>query len=237
MYFPWLGLFDQLRLADMYCHYDDVQLSRGFCNRVQLIRQRKSRFVTVPLVKRSQKQLICKSRVSYEKDWIAAHRSNLIESLGKAPFFQHALSIFDEVHKNQATFLHQINRKGILKVAEYLELIEGKTFYDSIDLKTNHTSSHRLLEICKALEAKVYLTGHGALKYLDHELFEQNDVEVFYIKYRFSNYKKDKSEYTPFVSILDPISYLGESAQKSMKSEMVNWRDAMKDPDYLLPKQ
>ena len=235
MYFPWLGLFEQIRLADMYCHYDDVQLSRGFYNRVQLIRKQKPHFMSVPIKKRRQKQMICDSIVSEDSDWISDHRSNLFESLGSAPYFSQALSLFNQVHEKPENFLHQINRKSILEIADYLNLTKNKKFFDSSTINTKHKSSTRLLEICKNLEANIYLTGHGALKYLDHTLFEENGVEVFYVKYRFSSYTKNKSEYTPFVSSLDPISYLGKDAQKSMKSQIVNWRDAIKNPIDLLP--
>ena len=35
MYFPWIGIFEQIRLADVFVFYDDVQFTRGFINRVQ----------------------------------------------------------------------------------------------------------------------------------------------------------------------------------------------------------
>ena len=37
MLFPWVGLFEQIRLADVFVHYDDVAFSKGsFFNRVQI---------------------------------------------------------------------------------------------------------------------------------------------------------------------------------------------------------
>ena len=36
MYFPWVGLLEQVCSADCFVHYDDVQYVRGFCNRVQM---------------------------------------------------------------------------------------------------------------------------------------------------------------------------------------------------------
>ena len=38
MFLPWVGLFEQVRLADVFIHYDDVQLPQGgnFMSRVQL---------------------------------------------------------------------------------------------------------------------------------------------------------------------------------------------------------
>ena len=37
MFLPWIGLFEQVRLADRFIHYDDVQLPQGrsFISRVK----------------------------------------------------------------------------------------------------------------------------------------------------------------------------------------------------------
>jgi hypothetical protein len=80
MYFPWCGLIDQIRLADVFVHYNDVQLSRGFYNRVQVKTPQGTTLITVPLQKKHQNQLINKSYISYESDWIESHRSILINS-------------------------------------------------------------------------------------------------------------------------------------------------------------
>ena len=50
MLFPWVGLFEQIRLADVFVYYDDVAFSKGsFFNRVQIKTSRGSKWLTVPL--------------------------------------------------------------------------------------------------------------------------------------------------------------------------------------------
>src|SRR5690606_29856763 len=50
MYFPWVGQLEQLRLADTFVFYDDVQFSKGsFSNRVQIKTEAGMRWMTVPL--------------------------------------------------------------------------------------------------------------------------------------------------------------------------------------------
>lgn len=78
--------------------------------------------MSVPIKKSRQKQMICDSIVSEDSDWILDHRSNLFESLGSAPYFSQALSLFNQVHEKEENFLHQINRKSVLEVADYLNL-------------------------------------------------------------------------------------------------------------------
>ena len=74
MYFPWCGLFDQIRMADVFVHYDDVQLSRGFYNRVQVKTADGISWMSVPLKCKRQKQNIDQSKISYDHDWVSKHR-------------------------------------------------------------------------------------------------------------------------------------------------------------------
>ena len=50
MLFPWIGLMEQIRLADVFVHYNDVQFSKGsFVNRVQIKTSQGTKWMTVPL--------------------------------------------------------------------------------------------------------------------------------------------------------------------------------------------
>ena len=50
MFFPWVGFLEQMRLADVYVHYDDVQFSKGsFTNRVQIKTPEGFIWLTAPL--------------------------------------------------------------------------------------------------------------------------------------------------------------------------------------------
>ena len=55
--------------------------------------------------------MICDSIVSEDSDWISDHRSNLFESLGSAPYFSKALSLFNQVHEKPENFLHKLIEK------------------------------------------------------------------------------------------------------------------------------
>jgi hypothetical protein len=236
MYFPWLGHFELFRLADVYCHYDDVQLSRGFYNRVQVITDGVTELISVPLTKKKQRQLISQSLLQINDTWISKHRNKLRESLRKAPFFNCAIEIFNGVYNESHELLQNINRLSILKICDFLDLSRSTITSDSCGMHRNLSGSARLLAICKDLGADVYLTGHGGLNYLDHESFEKNGVEVHYIKYRFEQYEKLNSIYSPFVTSLDPIAYLGKEAKLTMQSEMIHWREALNNIDDLKAK-
>ena len=182
MYFPWCGLIDQVRLSDIFVHYNDVQLSRGFYNRVQVKTPQGTTLITVPLRKKHQNQLINESYISYESNWIESHRSILINSYRKTKFIDDAISIFDKVHSEKFEMLSDLGKASIQALSAYFQVDKSVKFIDSASLGIDGSSSQRLHDITKSLGGNIYLTGHGALKYLDHNLFESSGVEVRYMK-------------------------------------------------------
>ena len=83
MYFPWIGFFDLIRLSNAFVHYDDVELTRGLFNRVQVKTPHGTKMLTVPLKKGARDRLINQSLISYESDWVVKHRATLLHSYQK----------------------------------------------------------------------------------------------------------------------------------------------------------
>ena len=100
-------------------------------------------------------------------------------------------------------------------------------FLHSADLGVGGASSCRLRDITAALGGTVYLTGHGALNYLDHSIFEDRAIEVRYMDYRVGPWPQDHGEFTPFVTALDALAYLGPQAATAFHSTTLHWSEAL----------
>lgn len=235
MYFPWCGFLDQIRLADIFVHYDDVQLSRGFYNRVQVKTSQGISWLTVPILDRNKRQNINECRISYEEDWLAKHRAILVNAYRKAKFFEDMISLFDSVHSTRYKFLHELTRSSIFALVDYFELNESTRFVSSEDLSISGKGSQRLLDITQAVAGSVYLTGHGALNYLDHTLFDERNIEVSYMQYKISPYEQFSGKFTPYVTALDAIAHLGKGANQILNSGIIDWRSAIERVDTLRP--
>ena len=235
MYFPWLGLFEQMRFANAFVHYDDVQFARGFYNRVQVKTPQGTTMLTVPLKDKHQGQKINESLISYDTDWVSQHRTTLISSYQKAKHLDDAVAIFDHVTGRGHQMLSDLSRASVMGIADYLGLVDKRDFFTSSDLAIAGTSSQRLLEISEALGARTYLTGLGALHYLDHELFEAHNVDVRYMKYQIDPYQQVFPPFTPYVTALDAIAHLGHSAIDVFNSSTLDWRSALERPSELRP--
>lgn len=222
MFFPWLGIFEQIRLADTFVHYDDVQLPQGrsFITRVQIKTSQGVRWLTVP-VRRTGRN-INEVIIDESQDWRKIHLGTLRHAYGRAPFKDEMLELVCEVYEARVGSLADFNCLGIECLARYLGL--QKPFLRSSSLDIGSSSSERLLNIVKALAGDVYVTGHGARNYLNHELFERSAVRVEYMQYRLAIYPQQHGDFTPYVSVLDAIANLGPRTTDLITSQAVYWR-------------
>lgn len=225
MYFPWIGLLEQIRICDAFVYYDDVQFARGFFNRVQIKTGQGIRWLTVPLLDWRRGQLINEVRIDNSQDWRRSHRDQLRQAYASAPFLRDLLALVDDVFSNDFEIIGDLARASTDALISYFPAIgEGKKFSTSSSMGIAGASSQRLIDICSALTAKTYLTGHGARHYLDHEGFESQGIAVEYIDYGLDEYTQSHGEFTPYVSSLDLVAHCGPNGLKHIRGKPIPWR-------------
>lgn len=229
MYFPWVGLLEQIRLADIFIHYDDVQYARGFYNRVQLKTANGSKWITVPLSNHHRGQRIDEVLIDNQTDWRSQHIDTLKQAYIKAPYRDEMLALVDEVFTKSATYLSDVSRESIHALVRYFNLDNKVQFISSSDMNVPGASSQRLHNLCVAVGADIYVTGHGALNYLDYDLFERSGIKVEYMKYNMTPYPQLHGVFTPYVSALDLVANCGQEGASVIASKPIYWKDFLNE--------
>lgn len=229
-YFPWAGYIEQIALADHFVHLDDVQLPQGrsFVKRVQIKTPEGIKWMTAPTQK-THKAKICDVQLAQDTGWQDKHLALLEHSLGRAPHAKDALDIAAQALEANPTSLADLNICGEETVARYFGL--STTFSRSSAMSIASTSTQRLVDIMLAVEGEVYITGHGAKNYLDHELFEAHDIRVEYMKYDRTPYPQLWGEFTPYVSVLDLIANQGQAGRDALTSRSIGWREFLAEAE------
>lgn len=226
MLFPWVGLFEQIRLSDYFVFYNDVQFSKGsFTNRVQLKLQDKQVWMTIPLKRFLLGDTINSICVSERENWREKHLNMLERCYSSAPYYKEMIDLVKNVYKNKTDKLSDLVCSSIMVVCDYYSLYSGNEFYWSSKLDVGGASSERVLEIVKLFKGDKYVTGHGAKNYLNHNLFEESNVRVEYMQYELKEYKQIVGDFTPYVSILDLIANYGQQGKQFIVSNAVYWKD------------
>jgi len=231
MYFPWVGFLEQLRLADLFVLYDDVQFSKGsFTNRVQIKTAAGPRWLTVPLPGIRLGQRIDEVCLDERRDWRAQHRDMLWQAYRKAPFVADMLALVDDVFNRPATTLSELSHASVLALADYFGLAVHLRQLNAAAMGIDGSGSQRVLDIVRAVGGTVYITGHGARNYLDHQAFEDAGIAVHYMDYRRLAYPQLHGEFTPYVSALDLVANCGREGARYIQSTTLEWKKFIHEP-------
>lgn len=226
MFFPWVGMLEQIRLADCYVNYDDVQFSKGsFVNRVQIKAAGGTTWLTVPLRGLSLGQTIAEVAIDTSKNWQRQHLQTLRQAYATAPFLKDMLALVEQVYAGASATIGELSERSLMALCVYFGLDHNKRFLQISDLNVPGQSSQRVLDIVALLDGDRYITGLGAAKYLDHPAFDDAGIRVEYMAYRKEAYPQLHGEFTPYVSALDLIANTGADGAKYIASGTTYWRE------------
>ena len=224
MYFPWVGMLEQMRLADVFVHLDDAQFSKGgFFNRVQLKTAEGTPWFTVPLAENKLGQLLNEMRMA-EHDWRRKQLATLKQTYAATPHVEEMLGLVESVFKNEHESLAALSAASVEMLAEFFEITPKEIQWSSA-MGVEGTGSARVLAVCEALGAERYVTGHGAREYLNHESFEAAGIRVEYLDYQKREYPQLHGAFTPFVSALDLAANCGRAGREVIDSDTIYWKD------------
>ncbi|HEY8035034.1 MAG TPA: WbqC family protein [Methylobacter sp.] len=226
MFFPWVGMFEQIRLSDVFVYYGDVQFSKGsFTNRVQIKTAQGVKWLTVPLESVSLGQAIDDVKINDSTNWRRQHLDFLKQAYAGTPYYKQMLELVASVYNQKVESIGTLSRLSLEVCCEYYGLDVGRRFVDVRELEIGGASSQRVLDVVKALSGDIYITGLGARNYLDHQLFEKAGVRVEYMGYEKVGYPQLHGEFTPYVSILDLIANVGKEGAEYIRSGTIYWKE------------
>jgi len=217
-YIPWKGYFDMINMVDVFVIYDTVQYTKNdWRNRNMIITKQGPHWLTIPVRIKSLQQTINETQVALPK-WNKKHWTTLQANYAKAAYFSEFKDVFErEYTRLSGLSLSEVNFRLISLICEVLEIdtriIRSETFELSGD------KNERLIQICDALGADVYLSGPAAKGYMDYDLFKSKDIEVEWMQYQdYREYPQLGIEFNHAVSVLDLIFNTGKHARSFLKS-------------------
>ena len=114
---------------------------------------------------------------------------------------------------------------GIERISRELQL--RAQFRRSSEYPSSKTATERLVELCLEYGADRYVTGHGALRYIDETAFTRAGIAVEVMAYALRPYPQQHGAFDPYVSILDTIANLGDAAAGALESAAEPWARAV----------
>ncbi|MGZ6484774.1 MAG: WbqC family protein, partial [Bdellovibrionota bacterium] len=192
-YFPWLGYFEQIALADAFVFLDDVQwIRQGRQHRARLPAFASSKteklWLTVPIQGHGHRDRAFREmRIDSTQTWSRSHWQTLLSLYGKAPQFHSQLEPIVRPFLEKAgqfRFLIDLCEASTSLFWEQLRL--EATVWHSSHLGVEKKKTERLVEICQILEATEYYSALGSSRYLDPAKFREAGMRVRFQHFRSS---------------------------------------------------
>lgn len=226
MYFPWVGFLEQLRLADTFVRYDDVQYSKGsFTNRVQIKSVSGSQWLTVPLKKFKLGTPICEVEIDDSQDWRSKQLDMLSQAYENSLYFSDMMNLVNSVFSQPFSTISDLAFASQQQLYKYFDLNPLLKIMDVRQMNISGSNSQRVLDVVLSLQGDQYITGHGAHKYLEHDLFSAAGIDVQYMQYEKLAYLQQHGVFTPYVSALDLVANRGKEGRSVIQSLTCNWRE------------
>lgn len=233
-YLPWLGYLDRMARADLFVVLDHVQFERGnFQNRTMIRMNGRSgpeaRWLTVPVVQRSQKERIVEkeidNRLEGARAWGPIHFSTLRHAYRDAPYIDLYLGALKEILLAPWERLVELDMALLELLREALDI--RTPIVMSSELAAEGMKSGLILNICREVGADVFLGGMGgSRRYLDSAAFERAGIGVQWQAFRHPLYPQCGAQ--PFIAGLSGLDLLLNCGARS-RAVLLGRSDALRE--------
>lgn len=219
-FIPWIGFFDRLIRSDIFVLLDNVQfLRRGWHHRDKIKTANGPMWLTVPVKKKGRyRQLINEVEIDNSRNWRSEHLKSYQTWYGRAPYLSTYFPGIQEIYERDYRLLVDLNVALLEFLMEAFEIQIEACFASSLDVAGKRTDL--LVEIVKAVDGNVYLSGLGARAYLDEAKFARAGIQVVWQEFQHPVYPQLYGEFVPYLSSLDFLFNCGEQCKMLLRAQM-----------------
>ena len=212
-YIPWIGYFELIKFSNAFIFLDDVQYTkRDWRNRNYINLNNKKYLLSIPVITKGRFNQKINEVKFFSQNFKENHLKLIKYAYFKSKYFDEIYPILiNAYNKDDNNLLSNFNINLIKVFSKYLKL--NTNFFKSSDFKINSSSNKKLVEICKVINADIYLSGKKALNYLDESAFNQAKIKLKIVDYKNQkNYSNPKKNFIEKLSLIDLMFNQGSNS-------------------------
>jgi hypothetical protein len=217
-YWPWPAYIHKVMSSDTFVYLDTVQYSKnGLQNRNQIKTQQKASWLTIPVTNRLG-QTILETKIA-DKKAMGKHWKTLEASYRRTRGFHQWSDGLHSLFQTQTCSLCDLAIASTEWMLERLGVETKRVRASELSGVLGH-GSKLVASICRSLEATTYLTGSGALAYMDREDFTAAGCDVWVQEWKSLEYEQAHPEigFIPDLSALDLLMNCPDTAMRQIRS-------------------
>jgi len=213
-FFPWLGYFEKILRSDKFIFLDDVQFPKsgagGNSNRVKMLVSGDAKWITASIARNFKgSRRINQVEFNTSVLWREKMIKSLARNYKKAEHFHEVFPFVTTLINNPESNVARYNSRAVLSLCEKLG-IQASKFYWSSELPHVGDSNELLVSLTKSVGGDAYLTGSGAVAYIDEAVYKTAGVRLIYQNFEHPEYSQHNSaRFVAGLSIVDVLMNIG----------------------------
>jgi len=206
-FFPYIGYFQLIAAVDLFIVYDNIKYTKkGWINRNRMLQN--GRAVTFSLPLRHDSDALDVSGRELAADFRPDKLLNQISGAYRsAPYFAQTLPLVEDVLRFEERNLFRFLHHSIAKTCRHLGI--GTEIRPSSSVAADHSlkGQDKVLAICEALGASVYVNAIGGMELYSREDFRRRGIDLRFIEARPLEYPQFGDAFVASLSIIDVMMF------------------------------
>ena len=223
-YLPWLGFFHKLLISDVFVVFDDVQFEKNsYNNRNKIKIAQGDCWLTIPIITRgkSKEILIINAQIVNKQNWAKKHLKTIQANYSKSNYYRDYIYFFEDAYSKTWNTLFDLNMHFLKWLLEELK-IDTEVVISSHLKEKKGKKDKLVLDICKSLDADIYISGTLGKDYLDLNEFKKEGIYVYFQDYKHPSYSQLWGDFIPYLSVIDLLFNHGKESKNIIMYENVN---------------
>lgn len=206
-FLPYIGYFQLIDAVDLFIVYDNIKYTKkGWINRNRLLLNGTDAVFSLPLKKDSDYLDVVQRELSTDFD-----RAKLLNQFkgaySRAPYFSETFPLLENIVGHKDDNLFRFIHNGLLQTCQHLGIKTEIRVSSEIPIAHELKSQDKVLALCKAVGADIYINPIGGMELYAKEDFRENGVELNFIKPQSFEYPQFGSPFIPWLSIVDVMMF------------------------------
>ncbi len=211
--FPYLGYFQLINAVDVFVISDDVQyIKGGWINRNRIQSNRKPLLFTFGIKKDKMTKNI--NQRSYSEDTYNSTRDKFLRTLfhsyHKAPYFKEVNELIAEILSYEDHNVSGFNTNSLRILCNYMNINTRFKLSSSLKKDEGLTGQDAVIAINKILDSHCCINAIGGLELYSSKRFEENGIQLKFIKMNEIEYRQFNEHFIPNLSIIDVLMFNSE---------------------------
>lgn len=206
-FLPYIGYFQLIALVDEFVIYDNIKYTKkGWINRNRFLLNGRESTFALPLQSAPDNMNVAARKLAEE-----FNRDRFLNRLrgayAGAPFFNSAFPLVERIvghtDKNLFRFVHN----SVTQTCSYLGIDTPIIVSSSLNIDHSLRAQAKVLALCKAREAGIYINPIGGAELYAREDFASECIELRFHKANTLEYAQFGKAFVPWLSIVDVLMF------------------------------